>query len=60
MEFGGNYLPAILQPDAELHHAVFKLSSTQFKPLTGDGRVDTWLQRARTFRLEADEFSFEM
>ena len=52
MEFGGNYLPAILQADAELHHAVFKtVSLAPPSPfLTGDGWVDTWSHRARTFQ----------
>ena len=62
MEFGGNYLPAILQADAELHHAVFETVclAPPSSCLTGDDWVDTWSQRARTFRLEAYGFSFEM
>jgi len=62
MEFGGNYLPAILQADAELHHAVFKtVSLAPPSPfLTGDGWVDTWSHRARTFRLEAYQICIQM
>jgi len=62
MEFGGNYLPAILQSDAELHHAAFKtVSLAPPNPfLTGDDWVDTWSKRARTFRLEAYQISVEM
>ena len=55
LEFGGNYLPAINETDAELRDPVFeKVSLAQpSNILTGNDWVDAWSKRAMTFRWQA-------
>ena len=55
LEFGGNYLPAINEIDAELRDPVFeKVSLAQPSVImTGNDWVDAWSKRAMTFRWQA-------
>ncbi len=62
MEFGGNYLPAIMESDDELHKPVFdKVSLAPPHPcLLGNKWTDKWAAKARNFRSEAYGLSADL